>query len=298
LMTLLGHLRRRGPAIFVTLHEVLRDTAQTRAPGRALYRRLAGLADCVILHTEAARAALAGPVGARADHVSVVPHPRARLPAAQTTPAELRRRHGLGADPVLLAFGFVHVDKGLDDLVRAYARLRRRGRHGGARLVVAGAVRPRQGPFRAFEVRDRLHLARMRRLVRAARLQDRVTFTGYVPGGEVRPWFELAAAAVLPYRRIDQSGVAGLAGAAGTPVLLSTAGGLAEAETADWTFPPRAPERLAGVLEAFLAAAPERRAGAAPAVTAPDLDGFVRATLAAYAPGCREGEEVIDAVPA
>src|SRR5437763_12579235 len=41
------------------------------------------------------------------------------------------------------SFGFIHVDKGLDDLVVALARLPR-----DVRLAVAGQVRPRSGPDR------------------------------------------------------------------------------------------------------------------------------------------------------
>ena len=33
-----------------------------------------------------------------------------------------------------------------------------------------------------------------------------VTFTGYVPADEVRPWLQAAGAVVLPYRKIEQSG--------------------------------------------------------------------------------------------
>jgi glycosyltransferase involved in cell wall biosynthesis len=103
-------------------------------------------------------------------------------------------------------------------------------------------------------------------------------FAGYVPEGEVRAWFELAEAAVLPYRRIEQSGVANLAAAAGTPVLASEVGGITEIGSPRWRFPARDPERLAAVLTDFLAAG-ERRDGHA---HGQDLDAFVAATLAIY----------------
>src|SRR5437763_7091735 len=141
------------------------------------------------------------------------------------------------------SFGFIHVDKGLDDLVVALSRLPR-----DVRLAVAGQVRRRSGPFKPFEWRDRLHLRRVRRLIRRHGLGDRVAFAGYVPEGDVRAWFELAEAAVLPYRRIEQSGVANLAAAAGTPVLASEVGGITEVGDPRWRFPARDPERLAAVL--------------------------------------------------
>src|SRR5439155_6166411 len=191
LVRLMAGLRARRATVVVTLHEVTRDTGSLRAAGRAIYRRVAGLADRVVVHTEQSRAALTGPVGAAVEPV-VVAHPRRELPTATASASELRARHGLGAGTVLLSFGFIHVDKGLDDLVDALARLGRRD----VRLAVAGTVRRRQGVFRVFELRDRAHLRRVRRLIRRCGLDDRVVFAGYVPEGEVRAWFELAAAAV------------------------------------------------------------------------------------------------------
>jgi len=86
---------------------------------------------------------------------------------------------------------------------------------------------------------------------------------------------------VLPYRRTEQSGVAGLANAFGTPVLASTAGGLGEQYAASrWTFPPRSPEKLAEVLSGFLATSRPDRASARMAVA--DMDSIVEATLSVY----------------
>jgi glycosyltransferase involved in cell wall biosynthesis len=280
LFPLLRRVRATGARLVVTAHDVTRDTALTRAPGRALYRALARHADLVLVHTPAARdamAALAGP----ATPVIVVPHHRRPPPAPTTDAAALRARHGIGDAPVLLALGFVHPDKGLDDLVAALARLPR----GAAHLVVAGGVRRRQGAFRAFELADRRHLARVRDQARRAGLMPWVHWTGYVPEGEIAPWLDAADAAVLPYRRIEQSGVGSLAAALGVPVLASDAGSLA-AEYGDpaWSFPAGDRKALAALLARFLAArdqvAPRR--GARDAAGA-DIDDVAARTLAAYA---------------
>jgi glycosyltransferase involved in cell wall biosynthesis len=273
LLRLVAALRAAGLPVVMTMHEVTRDTESLRAPGRALYRRAAALADHVVVHTGNALDELRGPVGATAAAAAVIPHPRTELPPAVRSAAQLRATHGLGGDRVLLAFGFIDVDKGLDDLVRAFALLPDRA---GVRLAVAGAVRARHGVFRVFELRDRLHLRRVRALVAKLGVEGSVTFAGYVPGGDVRGWFELAAAAVLPYRRIEQSGVANLAASAGTPVLASTAGELGALRT----FPPRDPVALAGVLHSFLRApAPQPD----PEATGSDLPAIVDRTLDLYA---------------
>ncbi len=297
LMRWLGVLRRDlGVPVIVTMHEVTRDTALLRGVGRSLYRRLARQCDRVIVHTQAARSALTGPIGVPPGQVTVIPHPSARPPAQQVATTELRRRFGLGDAPILLAFGFIHVDKGLQDLVRAIGLLRRTGAPQCAelRVVVAGAVRRRSGPMRAFEALDRVHLRWALWLARRHRIRDQIVLTGYVPDTEVAGWFGAADAAVLPYRRIEQSGVAGLALAFGTPVLASQVGGLGELfADSRWTFPARSPERLADTIARFLATPTEtrgRRAGAAhgwlPAQNpgqAADLSAVAAATLDLYA---------------
>jgi glycosyltransferase involved in cell wall biosynthesis len=264
----LGELAGGPTPIVTTMHEVTRDTALLRGPGRALYRRIAAHSDHVIVHTRAGLANLTGRVGADGGRAAVIPHFSTEPPAAGTTAAELRARFGLGAARLLLAFGFIHVDKGLDDLIRAFVLCRRRAPAllRDVRVVVAGTVRERTGLFRVFEARDRLHLARVRRLARKHGVMDHLLFTGFVPDGDIAAWFDAAEAVVLPYRKAEQSGVANLAQAFGVPVIATTSGGLAELFAGSpWTVPPRSPEQLAATLLRFLGAAHEHAAGPSPA---------------------------------
>ena len=281
LLRLLWALRPLRARVVLTAHEVTRDTAILRAPGRALYAALGRLADVVLVHTSAAQRELAGVAGARPGRIAVVPHHRRPPPPATTDEAVLRARHGVGDAPLLLAFGFIHPDKGLEDLVDALGMLER----GSAHLVVAGDVRGRSGAFRAFELIDRRHLARVRRRITALGLDDFVHITGYVPAGEIAPWFDAADAAVLPYRRIEQSSVGSLAATLGVPVIASTAGSLAR-DFGDprWSSPPRDPAALAWAIGSFLGAArPERRSAAPREAAGADIDAVAAATLDAYA---------------
>jgi glycosyltransferase involved in cell wall biosynthesis len=282
LLRLMSELRGLRARRVVTLHEVTRDTASLRAIGRALYRRIAGWGDRAIVHTRAAHDTLAA-IGVGAGRVARVPHPRRELASGTVSPAALRDRHGLRSARVLLALGFVHVDKGLPDLVEALDLLSADPRLDDVRLVVAGDVRTRAAAFKPFEWRDRAHLLRTRRAIRRARLQDRVVFTGYVPDGEMQPWLTLAEAAVLPYRRIEQSGIASLAASAGTPVLASQVGGLGREFSGErWQYPARDPERLAGVLRDFLTAGADERRPAATEHLSPNLGAVADATLGLY----------------
>lgn len=278
--------RELSVPVIITMHEVTRDTALLRVIGRTLYRTLAKNCDRIIVHTNAARDALA-PMGVPGTKIVIIPHPIARPLRAGSTPADLRTRFGLDGARVLLAFGYIHVDKGLNDLVSALGILKRSMTMllRDVRLVIAGAVRPRRGMFRVFEIRDRIHLARVRRQACRKGVDQHLVLTGYVPDEDVAAWFQEAEAAVLPYRRIEQSGVAALASAFGVPVLASTAGGLGELYAGSrWTFPPRRPDCLAPLLADFLAT-PLSERGNSPRQVAPDLHFAAAMTINLYVAG-------------
>ena len=228
---------------------------------------------------------LTGPVGTPAAMVSIVPHPDTKPPRVISSPDDLRRRFNLGDKELLLAFGFIHVDKGLGDLIEALGILRRSAPRSldGIRLVVAGEVRPRTGLFRVFELRDKLHFARVLRHSHRAGLDHTLVLTGYVPEDDVAGWFKAAIGVVLPYRRTEQSGVASLANAFGVPVLASKVGGLAEQYgSSPWLFSPCNPQELANVLARFAAAAPQERVLSAGPRTAAEMETVLEATLSIY----------------
>jgi glycosyltransferase involved in cell wall biosynthesis len=271
--------------VVATMHEVTRDTALLRGLGYRLYGKLSKLCDHVIVHTNAARAVLADRVGTPATAVSVVPHPDIDPPRVICSPVELRQRFNLDDQAVLLAFGFIHVDKGLGDLITALRFMRESGTASldGIRLVIAGDVRPRQGLFRVFELRDRIHFARVLRRAHRAGLDEIVVLTGYVPDDDVAGWFKVAAGVVLPYRRTEQSGVASLGNAFGVPVLASKVGGLAEQyASSPWLFPPRNPRELASVLTRFLETPAQQRTLPAGSRTAADVGSVLEMTLNIY----------------
>jgi glycosyltransferase involved in cell wall biosynthesis len=286
LLRWLDALRRElAVPVVGTLHEVTRDIALLRWAGRVFYRRMAARCERVIVHTHAAYEMLTRNVGVPESQVVVIQHPSVRPPAEKSTPEDLRHRFGLEDARILLAFGFIHVDKGLNDLVSALNILRQRDESqlGDVRVVVAGAVRPRQGLFRVFEARDRLYRTRVLRQARHNSLLKYLVLTGYVPDGDVAAWFRAAEAVVLPYRRTEQSGVAGLANAFTVPVLASTVGGLGEQFAGSrWAFPPRAPDCLARVLGDFLAAAPAACARQTLVSHPADLASVISATLESY----------------
>ena len=174
------------------------------------------------------------------DKVDVVPNgvdPRPwQVPAERVAAA---RRRWAGDGPLVAFSGRLVYEKGVQDLLAALPRLRRR--HPGLRLVVAG-----RGPSG-----DEL-VAAARRL----RLGRAVTFAGFVPDSELAALVAAADCAVVPSRYEPFGLVALEAAAAGTPVVASDAGGLAEfvrdRETG-LTFPAGDPAGLAAAVDGLLA---------------------------------------------
>jgi glycogen(starch) synthase len=150
---------------------------------------------------------------------------------------EVRQRYG-GGGPLLVYAGRLVYEKGVQDLLAAVPRLRRR--FPGLRVVIAG-----DGKYRP----DLEAEARRRRLGRA------VTFAGFVSGDELPALYGAADCVVVPSRYEPFGLVALEAAAAGAPLAVSATGGLAEfvaPGVTGVTFPPGDPAGLADAVTGLL----------------------------------------------
>lgn len=125
--------------------------------------------------------------------------------------AAARARYAEPGAPLLLFVGRVEYEKGLQDLIAGLREIRRT--HPGTRLVIAGRgqlMDTLQAQARKLRVRRAVHLP------------------GRLPDDELTAVLAAADALVLP-SRYEPFGIVALEGAAaGTPLVASTAGGLAE----------------------------------------------------------------------
>ncbi|WP_298182019.1 glycosyltransferase family 4 protein [Saccharomonospora sp.] len=174
--------------------------------------------------------------------------------------AHARATHSPDSTPLLLYFGRLEWEKGVQDLLDALPEIRRR--HPGTRLVVAGTGRHR----------DEL-VAQTARLS----LDDAVDFVGHLSDAGLRAVLSAADAVVLP-SRYEPFGIVALeAAAAQAPLVASTAGGLGElvinGETG-LSFAPGDVDGIVRTVDAVLAdaEAAERRAHAARSRLATDFD--------------------------
>ena len=174
---------------------------------------LANRADELITCSHAMRAEVAGLFDVAAEDISVIHNgiEERGWQVSQDEIAEARRRYAPGGDPLLLYFGRLEWEKGVQDLLAALPDIRRD--HPGTRLVIAGRGR---------------HLEELVEQARKLRVRRAVDFAGHLPDRELRAVLAAADSVVLP-SRYEPFGIVALeAAAAQAPLVASTAGGLGE----------------------------------------------------------------------
>jgi glycogen(starch) synthase len=190
-------------------------------------------------------------------HNGIVPR-RWRTSRARVTSA--RNRFAPGGGPLLLYFGRLEYEKGVQDLIAALPRIRRA--HPGTRALVAGT-----GTAAEMLVES----------ARRHRVRRSVDFLGHLPDEDLVALLAATDAVVLP-SRYEPFGIVALeAAAAGAPLVASTAGGLGEVVVDGETgvsFAPGDVEAVARAVGAVLTdpKAAERRADAARIRLAVDFD--------------------------
>lgn len=113
------------------------------------------------------------------------------VPTVQVTSEEretLRKSHGFHADDVVIVFfGFLHPNKGIERLVASFALVH--ARRPAARLLVISMFNPDTDTYHR----------QMAQLVREQGIEDVVTWAGYAPHEQVSRLLSMADLGVLPY---------------------------------------------------------------------------------------------------
>lgn len=237
-------LRRLGVRIVWTVHNLGAHERSDDEAELRVSRRIAALADALIVHCESARERVVEVLAIperRRSRVVVVPHGH-YLDAypEDVSRDEARRGLGLGRDErVLLLFGALRSYKGATELIGAFRRGVADTR---ARLLLAGA------PF-TDELRAEIQ-------AEAASDPRVISRLGFVPDEEVPRLMRAADAAVVPFRDVLTSGSVVLAMSFGLAVIAPRLGCLPETlpEGGAVLYDPNAEGALDAALAAALAA--------------------------------------------
>jgi glycosyltransferase involved in cell wall biosynthesis len=213
----LRNLRRIAPVVLTlhnttTFHGSLGQRLHQRIGFDSIFQHLSAL----IVHTEFSKRQVIERGWLPAEKVHIVSHgvldyyrsvasvPRVPLAGSEVEPA----------GPTLLFFGAIESYKGVDLLIRAFAGLPP-SMQATSRLCIAG--------------KPGMDMSGLRELARSLKVENRTTWIlRFVAEEEIPGLFGSAAAVVLPYREIDQSGVLMTAIAFDKPIVASRVGGLAE----------------------------------------------------------------------
>ncbi len=140
--------------------------------------------------------------------------------------------------PNVLFFGTINPSKGLDDLIRAFAKVRTS--RPDARLIIAG------NPSKYVEMHHYLGLIREHDLEEAV-----VTDIRYIPNDDIAPLMQLSKVVVYPYHNSTQSASLQVAYSFGKPVIATNVGGLPEVvvdQKSGLLIPPKDIEALAAAI--------------------------------------------------
>ena len=236
--TILRRVRRSLPAVksFSLVHDAI---PHDRRPfGTALNRWFLGQNNGYIVLSEEVERDL-WRLGMR-QPVERIHHPVYDRFGPPPPRAEAREHLGISADtPLILFFGYVRPNKGLQVLLEAITEVRHSLHE--LRLIVAGE-------FQESEKSYRDQIARLG-IALAVDIRNR-----FLPDDEVATLFAACDVVVQPYLNAAQSGVAQVAFHFEKPMILTDVGGLAEIVQhgrAGLVVPPNDPDELASAIQRF-----------------------------------------------
>jgi glycosyltransferase involved in cell wall biosynthesis len=213
---------------------------------RVIERRVVDAVDRLVVGSEFARNQLRDELGARTDHVAVVPYGVDERFAPAPRRPDLAARHGVGPGPVVLFLGGLKPRKNLPLLLDIWARVASSAP--AARLLIVGG-----GPLRAT----------LEQRARDLELGDRVRFAGYVPEAEKVDHLNLADVFLFPSAMEGFGLAVGEAMSCGLAVVASNRGSIPELLVdgeGGFLCDPATPEPFAEGLRRLLADAGRRRA--------------------------------------
>jgi len=205
-------IRREIPVVH-TVHNLWPHRSRRDARDRRWLRRLYQACHHLIAHTKDTVRGLVEDFEVPPGRVSRIVHGNFQQFWNQERTAVPALDEAAEHTATVLMFGELRQSKGADVLLRAAAILRDRGV--AFRVVLAGAPFAPTQPFQ--------------RLARELNIEDRVIFhLRYIDEEAVPSYFEAASVVALPYRAIDQSGLAIAALTMGRAIVATRIAGFAE----------------------------------------------------------------------
>lgn len=224
--------KRNKVDLIVTFHEVGRETELLRTPGIKYYSVMSLIADHIIVHTQEAKNILIKKCNVSTKKISRIPLGLFDINLNLKNNKLLKTVNNISIETkkIILFFGYIHLDKGIDNLIEAvhtlYVKHPEEKRK--SILLIAGDVRPRKGMFKYFGRLDQKYKTMLIKLVKDYELEENIKFLGYIKENNIVSLLKSSSTIVMPYKKVEQSGVLNLALNFNIPVIASNIGGLKE----------------------------------------------------------------------
>lgn len=201
----------------ITVHDVERfDKTQSNTMTKLLFSK----ANHIICHNKVSQQELMEKIGIEACMISVIPHGN-YSDLIPSVPTKLEAQKDLGLvnrKNIILFFGQIKKVKGLEVLIRAFAKLLNSGVN--STLVIAGKVW--KDNFDTYQ-----------NLIDELKISDSVVKEiKYISDSDALKYYSAADLVVLPYKKIYQSGVMLMAMTLSKPIVVSNLPGMLEVVTA------------------------------------------------------------------
>ncbi len=252
-------IREKGGIIAWTVHNLIEHETSDRDLEMAFRRKLAALADIIIVHSKRAAEEAKSAYNAPSERIIIAAHGSyIGVYDDEVGPEAARKRVGCPSRETIFAnIGIIRPYKGLDKLVPSILALEQEGLSVG--LLVAGRVLPHHGDLISSI---------------PATSSAIVTNIGHIDNADMQYYLNAADFIVLPYTATLTSGAAILAMSFGRPVIAPALGGLSELiddEQNGFLYDPTSPDGLTMAM---------RRAAMTDAATRARMSGasFARAT--------------------
>jgi len=205
---LLALLRGLRMPIVTTLHTILSGPSPAQ---RAVLLDLAALSDRLIVMSAQGAELLRTGYGIAADDIDIIPHGAPRVPAASAS----KERLGMAGRSILLTFGLISPDKGIEHVIRAMPAVLER--HPDTTYFVLGATHPH-----VREEHGEAYRLALEAQARELGVDRNVTFFNrFVSSEELAEFLAAADICLTPYLQPDQitSGALAYAIGAGKAVI-------------------------------------------------------------------------------
>jgi glycosyltransferase involved in cell wall biosynthesis len=203
-------IERSTLPIVATLHTVLERPSPAE---RRLFEALLGRASHLIVMAERGRRILRETYGVADDRIAVIPHGVPDRPPVD--PAAAKARMGLGKGPIIMTFGLLAPDKGIEVMIEAMPPIV--AAHPDCRYILIGATHPNLVRDQGEAYRESLEAMALR-----LGIADNVVFVdAFLEQEELLDWLEACDVYVTPYLNMAQitSGTLSYAIGIGKPVV-------------------------------------------------------------------------------